>query len=41
MLFEPNLINKGKIILKKGPQVDHQNLVDPGTSKVKKVRVEK
>ena len=41
MLYEPSVINKGKIILKKAPVVDEKNVVDPGVSKVTTMRVEK
>ena len=40
-LYEPNVINKHKIILKKGPGLhkDQKHLHEPGTTVIKKVRV--
>ena len=42
-LYEPNVINKHKIILKKGPGLheDQKHLHEPGTTIIKKVRVQK
>lgn len=42
-LYEPNVINKHKIILKKGPGLheDQKHLHEPGTTVIKKVRVQK